>query len=385
MSSETILRYNYRLRPGMKAKATLIEEWGRSRWIWNQMLAARQNPQQRLLKGSDLIAARQQIKWLREGSQNAQEQTMITFSGKGKRNFKKKRQRPSLGYSRNGFRIKDGRLKVKGAIIPVVWHRQLPSEPSSLRIYQDALGEWYASFVVRVTDLPLPEVDGAVGIDWGVSMIATASDSEYDFESPQFTKTAAEQLAKYQQRMARRKPKPGQLSSKGYQAAKKQTARLHKKVARQRQHAAQQWARKVVAGNQLIAVEDFKSKFLGKTRMARKAADNAVGQTKSELIQYALRAGREVAIVPAAYTTMTCSNCLTKAKQRLPLSKRIFLCHFCGFTADRDRNAARVILDTAEKTRASAEIIRQAELHLTSDSWTRKPLTLAMGCFYYAY
>jgi len=57
----------------MKAKATLMEEWGRSRWIWNQMLAARQNPMRRLLRGSDLTAARQQIEWLRAGSQNAQE------------------------------------------------------------------------------------------------------------------------------------------------------------------------------------------------------------------------------------------------------------------------------------------------------------------------
>jgi len=227
---------------------------------------------------------------------------------------------------------------------------------SSLRIYQDSLGDWYASFVVRVTDQPLLETDGAVGIDWGVSVIATASDSEYDFESPQFAKASAEQLAKYQRRMARRKPKPGQLSSNGYKTAKKQTAKLHKKAARQRQHVARQWARKVVAGNQLIAVEDFKPKFLGQTRMASKAADNAVAQTKQELIQYAKRAGREIILVQPAYTTMTCSNCLTKAKQRLLLSKRTFLCHNCGFTADRDRNAARTILVTAERTRASNEI-----------------------------
>jgi len=102
--------------------------------------------------------------------------------------------------------------------------------------------------------------------------------------------------------------------------------------------------------------------------MARRASDNAVGQTKQELIQYAERAGRTVVLVEPAYTTMTCSNCLTKAKRRLPLSKRIFLCHACGFTAGRDRNAARTILVTAEKTRASVEIVRQAELQLMSDN-----------------
>ncbi len=74
-------------------------------------------------KGSDLTAARARLPWLRAGSQNVSEQTMQTFAGKGKRNFKKKRELPSLQYSRNGFSIKDGRLKVKGALIPVVWHR----------------------------------------------------------------------------------------------------------------------------------------------------------------------------------------------------------------------------------------------------------------------
>jgi putative transposase len=116
----------------------------------------------------------------------------------------------------------------------------------------------------------------------------------------------------------------------------------------------------VVEHHALIAVEDFKPKFLAKTSMARKAADNAIGACKRELIERGTRAGRTVVRVPPAYTTMTCSapGCGERANRRLGLGIHIFECTACGFTACRDRNAARTILATAERDRASAVDIR---------------------------
>ena len=35
-------------------------------------------------------------------------------------------------------------------------------------------------------------------------------------------------------------------------------------------------------------------------------------------------------MVPPAYTTMTCSDCGTRAKSRLLLSERVFVCESCG-------------------------------------------------------
>ncbi|MGI8305602.1 hypothetical protein [Saccharopolyspora hattusasensis] len=73
--------------------------------------------------------------------------------------FKKKAlARPSLNYTLRGYRITDGRLHLTGGIVcTVVWSRELPSAPSSVRVYQDAQGHWYCSFVVatEVRSLPL--------------------------------------------------------------------------------------------------------------------------------------------------------------------------------------------------------------------------------------
>ncbi|MGH3381490.1 MAG: zinc ribbon domain-containing protein [Actinoallomurus sp.] len=57
---------------------------------------------------------------------------------------------------------------------------------------------------------------------------------------------------------------------------------------------------------------------------------------------------------------MTCGSCFAIAEQRLALAERIFRCEHCGNTADRDRNAARVILATAEPDRAGVDDISHA-------------------------
>ena len=91
--------------------------------------------------------------------------------------------------------------------------------------------------------------------------------------------------------------------------------------------------------------------------MARKAADAAIGTIKRTLIEYGVRAGRKVVLVPPAYTTMTCSECLARNKRRLELWERVFKCEVCGFTADRDLNAAGVILAQGERILSGADDI----------------------------
>ncbi|WP_285561365.1 RNA-guided endonuclease InsQ/TnpB family protein [Actinoplanes regularis] len=370
--SETV-RYTYRLRPGRIAQAALLEEWGRCRWLWNEAVHQQQTGRRPTFgKLSKLLTkARGRNAWLRAGSQVAQQQTLRTygtamdhsFTVKGRGRPKKKRLKgslPSLEYTTRGFQVKNGRLRLPGRVtIPVVWSRQLPSDPTSVRVYRDNLGHWYASFVVRRDTIATPEPDlPGIGIDWGVKTTATTTDPAFDLPHLGHRRRCAAQLAKAQRTMARRRRPKGQPQSKGYQHAKRQAARIAKKAARQNTHDARVWAKNVTDHHHLIAVEDFKPKFLAKSRMARKAADAAIGAAKRELIERGTRAGRKVVLVPPAYTTMTCSGCGERANLRLGLGVRIFECAACGYTADRDLNAARTILATAERDRASADGVR---------------------------
>lgn len=371
---EETVRYTYRLRPGATAERALLEEWHRCRFLWNEAVHQfRAGNRPTFGKLSKMLTeARKRTAWLREGSQDAQQQTLRTYTqaldhsfkvkGRGRPRVKKRKEcLPSLSYSRNGFAIKNGRLRLpKGVSIPVVWSRELPSDPTSARVYQDSLGHWYASFVVRREVEPTQPADGGIGIDWGVSTTATTTDPAYDLPHVGHRKRSAAELAKAQRKMARRARPRGHAQSKGYQRAKREAAKAAKTAQRRNTHAGRVWSQKVVANHQTIAIENFHPKFLAKSTMARKSADAAVGTIKRTLIEYAERAGRKVVLVQPAYTTMTCHACGTRAKERMLLGDRVFVCRACGVVEDRDRNAAKTILATAERGRTSVEGVRHS-------------------------
>ncbi|MES9805015.1 RNA-guided endonuclease TnpB family protein [Streptomyces sp. CS081A] len=372
-------RFTYRLRLSSGARGALEAEWSRCRWIWNECVAKSQETHQNnraLPEGMDkttcgpvqlarmLTEARAENEWLREGSCVPQQQLIRDF-GKararalrdikdrlpmsqraGMPKYKKKREnRPTLEYTRRGFRLKDGRLHLAGGIVvTVVWSRELPSAPSSVRVYRDSLGHWYASFVVTTEAEPLLATGAAVGIDWGVREIAVTTSDAHDLPHAEYGKNSAQRLARYQRMMARRKPKQGRAASKGYLRAKHRAAKTHKKVARQRQDTGRKWAKKVVRDFDLLAVEDFRPKFLAKSTMARKAADAAISATKTALIEMGRKHGREVHLVHPAHTTMDCADCGARAKHALPLSERDYTCTACGVSRPRDKNSARVML-----------------------------------------
>lgn len=369
---EEIVRYTYRLRPGAVAERTLLAEWHRCRWLWNEAVHQQKSGNKpTFCKLSKMLTeVRGKVAWLREGSQNAQQQALRTYAaalsnshkvkGCGRPALKaRKRAMPSLGYTTRGFSIRNDRLHLPGGVtIPVVWSRELPSAPTSVRVYRDSLGHWYASFVVRRDVAPAPVADGAIGIDWGVAITATTTDPAYDLPYSGHRRRCAAELARAQRKMARRRRPRGRIPSNGYRQAQRQAAWLHKRAQRQNTHTARVWARRVVAAHQTIAVEDFRARFLARSTMARKAADAAIGAAKRELIERGMRAGRRVVLVPPAYTTMTCSECFAIAKQQLGLAERTFRCGHCGYTADRDRNAARTILATVDPDRAGADDVR---------------------------
>ncbi|MGW8765316.1 RNA-guided endonuclease InsQ/TnpB family protein [Streptomyces sp. NPDC055815] len=372
-------RWAFRLRVSANAHAALSAEWERCRWVWNECVAkSRQvhawnlaRPEGAAMRTCGpaeldrmLTEARKSSGWLGEGSCVPQQQIIRDFGRSrakaqkdirervsqqcraGMPKFKKKREAlPSLNYTRRGFRLKGGRLHLAGGVVlTVVWSRDLPAAPSSVRVHQDSLGHWYASFVVPAVVEPLPGTGAVIGIDWGVRETATTTSDAHDLPHAEHGRKVGEKLARYDRMMSRRRPKKGQAGSKGYREAKRLRAKAHKKAARQRQDTVRKWAKAVVRDHDEIAVEDFRPKFLAKTTMARKAADAAIGATKQALIDMGRKHGRAVHLVHPAYTTMDCAQCGARAKHGLPLGERTYTCTACGVESPRDKNSACVML-----------------------------------------
>ncbi len=186
-------RYTFRVRLSSTARRQLEAEWDRCRWIWNECVAKSKQTHQRAKSTGEkltcgpaqldkmLTEARRVTPWLAAGASVPQQQVIRDFAKSrakalkdimdrlpmlrraGMPCWKRKRDaRPSLNYTRRGFRLKDGRLYLAGnVVVTVVWSRELPGHPSSVRVYQDTLGHWYASFVATAIVEPLPETGRA--------------------------------------------------------------------------------------------------------------------------------------------------------------------------------------------------------------------------------
>lgn len=365
------VRYNYRLRPSAVAEQALIQEGHRQRWVWNECVHRFRSQQGSKGLEKLLSRARSEMAWLREGASMPQQQTIRDYRKALSRSFKvagagrpkpkpRRNYRTSLNYTSRGFHFerpdKSGVMPVlavrMGIRMPIVMSRDMPSYPSSVRVYQDNLGHWYASFVVEVEDkiLPPSRREG-VGIDWGIKTPVATTDPECDEDFKGFALKAQKRLAHYQRQKDRREPKKGQQGSRRYRKSTKQMRKTYKKVARQRKDNAVKWANKVVAKHDLIAVEDLSLSFIQKNRsLARKANDIGLGLYRSELKSRGKRAGRRVEIVNPRYTTMSCSQCLRRANSPLGLGERKFHCSDpdCGYWNDRDTNAAWCVLRRAQ-------------------------------------
>ncbi|MFI8265642.1 RNA-guided endonuclease InsQ/TnpB family protein [Streptomyces sp. NPDC085665] len=387
-----VARYTYRLRVSSTALARLEAEWVRCRWVWNECVAMsrkvhalNRNATEKTTCGPAqldkmLTGARQSMGWLREGASVPQQQTVRDFAKArakavkdikaglpvrqraGMPRIKRKREAtPSLNFTRRGFSIKDRRLHLAGGIVlTVVWSRDLPSDPTSVRVYRDNLGHWYASFVVAAAIEPLPGTGAVIGVDWGVKETATTTSGAHDLPHSENGRKSAPKLARYQRMMSRRGTPKNRPDTAGYRKARKAAAKVSKKIARQRRDTARKWAKTVARDFDHIAVEDFRPKFLSRTTMARKAADAAIGTVKTALIEMGRKHGRTVHLVHPAHTTMDCAQCGARAKHALPLSERTYTCTACGAVSPRDKNSARVMLVRAGLNPAGADLVRPA-------------------------
>lgn len=252
--------------------------------------------------------------------------------------FKGRHRFASFGFKEygNGFRLDGRRLKVTGiGRIAVRWHRELPSQPKTLRLVREA-GDWYAVFVCETEPVPLEPTGQEVGIDVGIHALIATSDGHCE-PNPGWYRASQRKLRIAQRRVARRK-KGG--------ANRRRAVRTLQRVAAHTQAQRQDFLNKLADGlvqqYDWIALEDLRIRNMVRNHhLAKGILDSGWGYLHSRLSRKAEEAGRHVALVDPRNTSQECSGC--GAYQALALKDRWVRCE-CGLSLDRDVNAARNIL-----------------------------------------
>ena len=258
--------------------------------------------------------------------------------------FKKKRAGGSAEFTCSGFRFADGKLtlaKMDGPL-DIRWSRPLPegAQPSSASVSLDAAQRWHVSLLCEDRAIKhLPKLKTAVGIDLGITALATLSTGE---KIPNLQHDAREMKRK--RRLSRALARKQKGSRNRYKARIK-LARLHAKVSDRRHDQLHKISSRLVHENQVIVVEDLN--VVGMVRnhcLARVISDAGWRMLLTFLAYKCAWYGRELIRVDRFYpSSKTCSTC-GHVVERLPLDVRKWTCPSCQAQHDRDENAAKNIL-----------------------------------------
>lgn len=250
--------------------------------------------------------------------------------------------------NRNGARLtKDGkRVHLHGiGDVKLKQHRPMDGRLKRVSVTLDGDGHWYVSFVCDcVPHELLPPTDKSVGIDVGISTFAAFSDGTM-IENPRFLETEQKRIARKQRQVAGR--------VRGSKRRKKTVAELakqHRRIARKREQFHHETAKAIVQKYDEIAIEDLSVKGLAKGMLGKQVHDVGWAQFATILSLKAESAGRGFHRVDARNTSQLCSACGTEVRKGLHV--RVHRCPICGYTEDRDINAARNIEQRASKAGA---------------------------------
>ncbi|CAN7401428.1 transposase [Trinickia sp. LjRoot230] len=228
-------------------------------------------------------------------------------------------------------------------------------------------GKWYVSILTkREVEQPVPH-GPAVGIDVGVTRLATLSDGTYIVPLASFKKHE-QRPAKYQRRMARKVK-----GSSNWKKSKARVQRIHAHIANARNDFLHKASNTISKNHAMIAVEDLQVRNMSKSAAGAADAQGCNVRAKSGLnksildqgwfefrrqLEYktAWRGGFFVA-VPPQNTSRTCPSCgHISAENRK--TQALFACVRCGHEANADHVGAINVLERGQRLLACGETVQ---------------------------
>ena len=358
--------YKVRAYPDRNQEAVLNRTLGCVRLVWNKTLADRQKmytTEQKSTSYKQTDAALTQWKktadltFLNEVSSVPLQQTLRHqhkafanfFKGQSRYpKFKSRNGRQSAHYTRSAFRMKPDGLWLAKTSSPlrVAWSWPFDMtalNPTMVVISREPDGRWFATLCVDLPDpAPAAPTGNTVGVDLGLKDFAVLSTGE-KIANPRHLARHERGLRRQQKRLARMTK-----GSNNRAKQRRKVARKHARVADARRDFLHKTSTRLVAVNDLVAVEDLNlTGMVRNRRLAKSISDTGWGEFRSMLAYKTEQAGKQLAVINRWYpSTKTCSAC-GHLLATIGLGTRQWTCPDCGTRHDRDINAAKNILVAA--------------------------------------
>ena len=178
-----------------------------------------------------------------------------------------------------------------------------------------------------------------IGLDLGIKAFLVDSSGNV-YNNPKFYRKNEELLKKYQKRLSRK-----EKGSKRYEGQRNILARIHYKIACQRQDFLHKLSTNIVNKNQIICIEDLQiANMIKNHKLAKSIQDSSWSEFIRQLEYKSKWQGKELVKVSKWFaSSKICHSCGFK-NEVLTLANRSWTCNNCNEGHDRDFNAAKNIL-----------------------------------------
>ena len=363
-----------RLYPNKTQEQTLKKVLGCYRFVYNQMLAQKQNAyktDKTNLKVTDLskwfhgtLLKDEQYAWLKEQNTKVMKQAIRQMDGayqkffkqhNGFPKFKTKKDKQSAMFpyeaisKHNTFETRHISLTTPLKNIKFrcsdLYFSRLQKYNKNIRsatLSKTKSGNFFLSILIEMEEAELKRFEHTneqVGIDLGVKDFVITSDGEV-FENKHFFKKEEKQMNKLQRQLSRKVK--GSNNRKRVQV---RIAKLFERIMNKKDVYIHYVTNELLTYFDTIFMEDLNVQGMLKNHHLAKAIQE-VGfyKFKETLVNKALVNNKQVVFIDRFYpSSKTCSVCGYK-KRDLKLSDREWVCPQCGTKHDRDINAAMNIL-----------------------------------------
>jgi putative transposase len=368
------VRYRFRFYPTQVQRQKLTRVFGCCRYVYNWALQLRSDAwskEGRSVRYGETSALLARLKresdhaWLREVSSVPTQQALrhlqtafVNFFEKRADypSFKKKSGEQSAEYTRSAFKWDPSsyQLSLSGlGRLRVRWSRDFTSSPSTVTVKKDTADRYFVTLCLDEELEKLKPVHRAVGIDLGITALATLSSGEKT-QNPRPLDRLERRLARAQRALSRKKK-----GSRRRAAQKLQVARLHARIADARRDYLNKTTTELVRRFDVIALEDLNVRGMVQNHaLARAISDSGLGEFRRMLEYKCDWYGRELRLADRFYpSSKRCFEC-GQVLEELSLGIREWDCPGCGRHHDRDVNAAKNILAAGQAVTARGGNVR---------------------------
>ena len=354
--------YKFRLYPNQDQTKRLNAHFGCVRWVYNHFLAQRQSAYltngespNYYAQANELPALKKELPWLKETNSQVLQFSLKCLQTAYNNFFAKRAKFPRFHAKKRKqaftvpqhVSVDDGKLYFPkfNEGVKVRLYRKIEGTIRHATVSKNCAGQFFVSILVEREIKPLRKSKKEVGIDLGITTLAMPSSGK-PFENIRPYRSLERKLRVLNKDLHRK-----QKGSKNREKARLKLARLHNKITNIRSDHLHKISRQIIDENQVICLEDLNIKGMLRNRsLAKSISDVSLSELVRQLEYKAVWYGRTIIKIDRWFpSSKMCSAC-NYVMETLPLDIREWTCPKCGVKHNRDRNAAKNILNEGKRT-----------------------------------